>query len=252
METLYACYLTGVVQVDEVEKRTTNKHHSLQGQVSYGHNDEAELQLTASAFYAGSVAPPNLIFAHAAFVGTAKVHLSISSWNTMFQGSVPDNYERKAPIVTGTGKVTDYNEEAAWISFQTAAWNRETAAKVVFDIIGLRLPAARYRNTPMPVRGAIANFTGPLHSQNSINNAFTIVLDDYTWAVPPNANTNSVPTTSTPRKRPALGRRSDSRTSPSSVNGSSTGAEAGPSNSSPTNAAPNPSRPSTSAANTLA
>ncbi|CAD6920861.1 unnamed protein product, partial [Tilletia controversa] len=69
----------------------------------------------------------------------------------MFQGSVPDNYERKAPIVTGTGKVIDYNEEAAWISFQTAAWNRESAAKVVFDIIGLRLPAARYRNTPMPV-----------------------------------------------------------------------------------------------------
>ncbi|CAD6944712.1 unnamed protein product [Tilletia controversa] len=215
METLYACYLTGVVQVDEVEKRTTNKHHSLQGQVSYGHNNEAELQLTASAFYAGSVAPPNLIFAHAAFVGTAKVHLSISSWNTMFQGSVPDNYERKST----------YRHR-----------HRE----------------ARYRNTPMPVRGAIANFTGPLHSQNSINNAFTIVLDDYTWAVPPNANTNSVPTTSTPRKRPALGRRSDSRTSPSSVNGSSTGAEAGPSNSSPTNAAPNPSRPSTSAANTLA
>ncbi|KAE8183897.1 hypothetical protein CF336_g7999 [Tilletia laevis] len=201
METLYACYLTGVVQVDEVEKRTTNKHHSLQGQVSV---------------------------------------------------RCPTTTNAKAPIVTGTGKVTDYNEEAAWISFQTAAWNRETAAKVVFDIIGLRLPAARYRNTPMPVRGAIANFTGPLHSQNSINNAFTIVLDDYTWAVPPNANTNSVPTTSTPRKRPALGRRSDSRTSPSSVNGSSTGAEAGPSNSSPTNAAPNPSRPSTSAANTLA
>ncbi|CAD6919395.1 unnamed protein product [Tilletia controversa] len=210
MEPLYNCTISGLIQIDAIEK-TQERYHRVDAQFALTASSDHVIYPIGTAYGVHNLEPPMIANITAGFLPFPEPKMNIHSMTQAGKADeVPEGWVPPTPNITGVGKLIKVQDAAKTLRISTSAYDRSANKKRTIEIIGMR---DADRKQPVPTEGSTIYFTGKLYSQQETSKLFTMTLDDYSWvsattSSPSLSKGPSLPEDpSTPTKRPQLGKR---------------------------------------------